>query len=77
MAKTTEMQFAPLAGRGIDYAVEGGHVYLRLPTDRSQGQPSSTGKMVISSATANGWTDIPGTEGLRMNLNAGFRAKAG
>jgi len=74
MAKTTEMQFQPLAGRGIDVAVEGDHVYLRLSTKRDGAQPSSTGKMLISAATANGWADIPGTEGLRMNLNAGFRA---
>jgi hypothetical protein len=72
MPKTTEMTFAPIAGRGIEFAKDAEHVYLRLPLSRDGAQASASGKMLISSSTAGGWTDVPGTE-LRMNLNAGFK----
>lgn len=73
MAKATDaLNFSPI-GRGIEFAQDGGHVYLRLPLDRAAGVPSSTGKTLITSQTVGGWANIPGTE-LTMNLQAGFRA---
>lgn len=77
MANKTEMTFAPVAGRGIEFAQDEKHVYLRLPKDKTLGKPSASGKMSIIASTANGWADIPGADGLRMNLNAGYRAEKG
>lgn len=74
MAKTTEMTFAPIAGRGIEFAVDGTHAFLRIPLDRKAGEPSKSGKMSIVASTAGGFTGIPGTD-LRMNLQAGFSNK--
>lgn len=76
MAKSNEMQFSPVAGRGIEFAQDETHVFLKLPKDRAVGQPSASGKMTITSSSAGGWTDIPGTDGLRLNLNAGYSTKA-
>lgn len=75
-AIASALAFAPLAGRGIEFATDDEHVYLRLPKGREGGIPSASGKMVLTASTANGWTGIPGTE-MSMNLNAGFKVARG
>lgn len=73
MTKTTEAKFSPL-GRGIEFAQDGGTIFLKISADRAQGIPSASGKMVLTAQTVGGWTTIPGTD-VRMNLQAGFSTK--
>ena len=69
-----ELTFAAF-GRGIKFAVDGDEIVLRIPNKRDGALPSASGKTLIAAQTEGGWATIPGTE-VRMNLQAGFRAKA-
>jgi hypothetical protein len=60
---------------GIEAGVADGYVFLKLATDRTKGSPSASGKMTITAKTARGFMDIPGAEGFRINLNAGYSNK--
>lgn len=73
MAKTENTAFAPLA-RGVTFAVEDGHLVLRIETDRAKAVPSASGKMVLITTTPGGFMTVPGTD-IRINLNAGYSAK--
>ncbi len=64
--------FSPL-GDGIEFAVSGGILTLRINLDAKAARPSASGKMVLAGSTG-GWVTIPGTDGWRTNVNVGRKA---
>lgn len=75
MATKTEMVFTPFGDYGVAAAVPGdGYAYLRIPATKDAARPSHSGKMVLTGSTAS-FQNVPGGEGLRVNLSAGFSAK--
>ena len=72
MPKTETPAFQPL-GRGPSFVIDGNELVLRVPLDRSAARPSSSGKMVLVAETG-GWLTVPGTDNLRINVMAGYKA---
>lgn len=74
MAKNDKaLDFAPM-GDGIEYAVEGNILHLRVAIDAAKGQSSVSGKMVLTGNTG-GWQTVPGSNNLRLNVMAGYKVK--
>ena len=63
-------------GDGIDYAVEGNTLQLRVNLDAAKGTPSASGKMVLTGNTG-GWQVLPGGDGVRLNVMVGRKVKVG
>lgn len=75
MATKTEMTFTPFGDYGCEAAIPGdGYAYLKIPATKDKARPSHSGKMVLTASTAS-FQSVPGSEGLRVNLSAGFSAK--
>lgn len=62
-------------GRGLSAAVADGATFIRIDHNKANGVPSNSGKMSLVASTPGGFVDVPGTDGLRINLNAGYRSK--
>lgn len=58
--------------RGVEVAVEGKFVIVKVDTDKAKGEPSSSGKMELTASTG-GFKDIEGTKGFRISLMGGYR----
>ncbi len=74
MAKNEKSNFAVI-GEGIEYAVEGQTLHLRVSLDAAKGRPSATGKMVLT-GTTSGWQLLPAGDGVRLNVMVGRRTGA-
>lgn len=73
--ETSGMIFTPFGDYGVEASVPGdGWAYLRVPATKDKARPSHSGKMVLTGSTAS-FQNVPGSEGLRVNLSAGFPAK--
>lgn len=59
-------------GTNVTAEVKGQNLVITVPLDKAKGQPSSTGKMSLTGST-HGFVTVPGTEGFRLMLNAGYR----
>ena len=75
MSKPEAPDFAAM-GDGIEYAVEGNVLHLRVSLDASKGTPSASGKMVLTGNTG-GWQVLPGGDGVRLNVMVGRKVKVG
>ncbi len=62
-------------GDGIEYAVDGKVLLLRISLDAAKGTPSASGKMVLTGNTG-GWQVLPGGDGVRLNVMVGRRTGA-
>lgn len=73
MAKSekTAVAFVPL-GEGIDYAIDGDVLHLKVSINAEKGRPSGTGKMILT-GNSGGWQMLPGGDGVRLNLMVGRR----
>ncbi len=60
--------------RGVEVAVEGKYVFLKIDTDKAKGEPSSTGKMKLTASTA-GFKSLDEVDGYSIMLNAGYKVK--
>ena len=58
--------------RGIDVAVEGKFVYLKIDTDAAKAVPSSTGKMDLTCSTS-GFLTVEGTKNYRVSVMGGYK----
>lgn len=58
--------------RGVEVAVEGKHVIVKIDTDKAKGEPSSSGKMTLTASTG-GFKEIDGTKGFRVSLMGGYK----
>lgn len=63
-------EFKPFA-RGVEFAVEGKYVMLRIDT-KAKREKSSTGKMDLTASTS-GFKEVDGTDGFRLSLMGGYR----
>ncbi len=70
---TTTAPDTPVGDYGINARVVDGNLVLTIPLDRTRGRTSASGKMLLT-ASSGGFTSIPGTDGLKLNLSAGFAA---
>lgn len=59
-------------GRGVDVAVEGKYVYLKIDTDPDKGVPSTTGKMHLTCSTS-GFLTVEGTKNYRISVMGGYK----
>lgn len=73
-SKTVEYR---AAGSNIEVANDGEFAYFRIPLDRAKsfGQ-SASGKTQMMAKTDGGWVPVPGTDGLRFNLQVGYKIVA-
>ena len=71
MAKT-ETTFNPL-GDGIEFAVDGDTLTLRINLDAAKGKASASGKMVLTGNTG-GWQLLPDGSGVKINVMVGRKA---
>ena len=78
MSKTEKPEAPNFAamGDGIDYAVQGNTLHLRVNLDAAKGSPSASGKMVLTGNTG-GWQVLPGGDGVRLNVMVGRKVKVG
>jgi len=60
-------------GRGVDYAVDGKYLFLRLDM-KAKAEPSSTGKLKLTASTS-GFKVIDDTEGFRVTVMGGYQNK--
>lgn len=70
MAKSDAQNFTTL-GIGVTYAVVDNALILRIPMSPealAQARPSKTGKTKLL-ATTNGFTAVPGADGIKIGLN--------
>ncbi len=75
MSKDKAPDFAAM-GDGIEYAIEGSTLHLRVNLDAKTGSPSGSGKMVLTGNTG-GWQTVPNSDNLRLNVMAGYKIKVG
>ena len=68
MAKT----FNPL-GDGIEFAVEGNTLTLRINLDAAKGKASASGKMILTGNTG-GWQMLPDGSGVKLNVMVGRKS---
>ncbi len=73
MAKNEASKFAAL-GDGIEYAIDGPELLLRVNLDADRGSPSGSGKMILTGNTG-GWQTVPNSNNLRLNVMAGYKVK--
>ena len=73
--KPEALNFA-LMGYGIEYAIDGAILHLRVNLDIDKGAPSGSGKMTLTGNTG-GWQTVPNSNNLRLNVMAGYKVKAG
>lgn len=57
--------------RGVDVAVDGKYVLLRIDT-KAKREKSSTGKMDLTASTS-GFKEVDGADGFRLSLMGGYR----
>ena len=57
-------------GDGIEYAVQGDTLHLRINLDPAKGRPSASGKMVLTGNTG-GWQTLPAGDGVKLNVMVG------
>lgn len=70
-----EMTFVQFGGHGLEAAIPGdGFAYIRIPTDKAKGRSSKSGKMILT-GDSQSFQTVPGSEGLRVNISAGYSAK--
>jgi hypothetical protein len=65
-------EFMPIGAFGVECAVEGNELILRVPINENleEGHTTSTGKNVLV-ANTGGWVPIPGTDpAMRINVMA-------
>lgn len=74
MPTPKETVFTPFGEHGIETAVEGGFVFMRIPLDRAKATPSKSGKMMLA-ANSGSFQTIPGADGMKANVSAGYSAK--
>jgi hypothetical protein len=72
MAANKEITFAPV-GSGVEAAIDGQTLLIRVPLDKAKGFASGSGKMTLTASTG-GWQTIAGTEGFRLNVMGGYKA---
>jgi hypothetical protein len=58
--------------RGVDYAVEGKFLYLKIDTDAAKSETSGTGKMKLTCSTG-GFRSVDGTKDYRVNVMGGYK----
>ena len=63
-------------GDGIEYAIDGDTLLLRVNLNAAKGSPSGSGKMTLTGNTG-GWQTVPNSNNLRLNVMAGYKVKAG
>ncbi len=73
MAKNEASKFAAM-GDGIEYAIDGQELLLRVNLEVDRGSPSGSGKMILTGNTG-GWQTVPGSDQLRLNVMAGYKVK--
>ncbi len=73
MSKDKAPDFAAM-GDGIEYAIEGSTLHLRVNLNADRGSPSGSGKMILTGNTG-GWQTVPGSDQLRLNVMAGYKVK--
>ena len=73
--KSPDPTFAAM-GDGIEYAIDGDTLLLRVNLNAAKGSPSGSGKMVLTGNTG-GWQTVPNSNNLRLNVMAGYKVKAG
>ena len=64
--------FNPL-GDGIEFAVEGNTLTLRINLDAAKGKASASGKMILTGNTG-GWQMLPDGSGVKLNVMVGRKA---
>ena len=64
--------FNPL-GDGIEFAVEGNTLTLRINLDAAKGKASASGKMALTGNTG-GWQMLPDGSGVKLNVMVGRKA---
>lgn len=67
-----ELSFAKVGNFGLEAAIDGDNLILRMPNNRNAAKPVPAGKTYAMTASSGGWTSIPGTD-VRVSLNAGFK----
>ncbi len=75
MSKNEAPKFSPM-GAGIEYAIDGNTLLLRVNLDAAKGSPSGSGKMTLTGNTG-GWQTVPNSDNLRLNVMAGYKIKVG
>ncbi len=75
MSKTEKSPEFAAMGDGIEYAVQGNVLHLRVSLDAAKGTPSASGKMVLTGNTG-GWQVLPNGDGVRLNVMVGRRTGA-
>lgn len=74
MATKTAIEYRA-AGSNLEVANDGEFAYFRVPLDRAKSiGPSASGKTIMQAKTDGGWAAVPGTEGLRANVQVGYKA---
>jgi hypothetical protein len=58
--------------RGVDVAVDGKYVIVRIDTDPDKGIDSSTGTMSLTASTA-GFRPVDGTKQFRVSVMGGYK----
>ncbi len=76
MAKDNKTPDFAAMGDGIEYAIDGAILHLRVNLDQDKGSPSGTGKMILTGNTG-GWQTVPNSYNLRLNVMAGYKVKPG
>lgn len=71
MTKTATVTFVPV-GQGVEAAVDGDHLLVRVPLDKAKGFASASGKMTLTASTG-GWQNIAGADGFRLNVMGGYK----
>lgn len=57
--------------RGVEIAVDGKHVYLKIDP-KAKKEVSSSGKMDLTTSTG-GFKDVDGFDGFRLSVMAGYK----
>lgn len=58
-------------GEGVKFLVEGGFLFLAMPTDKALAKASKSGKMKLIGNTG-GFTNV--ADGIRANVSVGYNA---
>lgn len=62
------------AGSNLEVANDGEFAYFRVPLDRAKAiGNSASGKTLMIAKTDGGWGAVPGTDGLRANIQVGYK----
>lgn len=69
----TSPKFSPVGNFGVEAAITPDGVLFKVPTNRDNAQASASGKMKLL-GSSGGWQSLPGSDGLKFNLQLGFKA---